>query len=130
MKIVLWEQLRRQKRVILVQAGLGATCLLLAGLPWLPSAGKPKPTVAVSAQALCLGNWQGIQDHFITTPQGANLQIRHAPVRNSKLLLSQISLGIALCHQNYRVQSFCMGSFCPEAGATLVLAPRTQTAFR
>jgi len=126
MKVVLWEQIRRQKRTILLKTGLGVLCLVLAGIPWLPHAKNKEPKVAVSAQALCLGDWQGLQDGFIATPQGENLQIRHVPTPDPKLLLSEASLGIALCHSNYRIQSFCMGSLCPKAGLTLVLTPREE----
>ncbi len=125
MKIVLLERIRRQKRQVLLRMGLGLLCLLLAGVPWLPSLRtlKPKAT-GVSGQALCLGAWRGLADGFQVNAEGPRIRVSHALTRDPKLMLSQASLGIALCHAQYRVKAFCMGQSCARPGLQLLLAPR------
>lgn len=127
MKVLLWEQIRKQKRSILAQMGLGLLCLGLAPLPWLLHLqGQPKSPPEISGQALCVGAWRGLDSQFQPLVQGSAVLVRHPLSANPKLLLAQASLGIALCHTNYRLGFFCMGGGCANPGLTLRLVPREQ----
>ncbi len=130
MRTILWLNIRQQKRDIAIFGGASLFTLVLAALVWLPgSSAKPPLAAAVQAasQRACLGAWSGIRDGFTAFPVGSTIRVSHSMTTDPRQLLGESSLGIALCHSHYRLQSFCMGSACKTPGLTLVLSVRNQT---
>lgn len=127
MRVILWSQIRNQKKEIAIYGAASLLMLVLSAITWWPAPKPqaPAPGVTQAAnQRSCLGAWSGIRGDFTAFPMGPSIRVTHVMTRDPRRLLGESSLGIALCHSGYRLQSFCMGSACKTPGLSLVLSRR------
>lgn len=128
MRTILWSSVRKQKREMTIFGGASLALLVLAALVWLPTGASKPPAVSAmqaASQRACLGAWSGIRDGFTAFPAGNTIRVFHPMTTNPRQLLGESSLGIALCHSHFRLQSFCLGSACKAPGLTLILSARS-----
>ncbi len=127
MKIVLKAQAKQNKRKGILLGVLGILCLLggLTALFYHPAPPAPPAGLSGPAEANeCLASWRSL-GLFQVTQSGQTIVIQTSLQQASpRELLTAASLGIALCHNYYRVQFFCMGLSCRQPGLTLQLVHR------